>query len=607
RTRSDRARPLTADLSLSPALPELLSPVANWQALLSLVVANAFDELKLSVALWMKGDWWYPIAANPARTVMDFEYSYGVGERRWTYNRRCFELVKQRRRTVHGQHAGFHDLYVPVLAGREVRGIFVAGSFALERPTSSDVLRRWRDITGNQGRVTDPVFSQYLSTTLDTLTLEGELFPAFQRLMTCFAGLVAGNGDANALAAEAHGLRQKLINARFDERMRQTAHGFVDDQTAPTFATYSHGDFGAIGLEQIPDHVVAGLLLGRPNQSDPVDEVIRSDAFQRAAVVLARDLGNIACGRISEHGVFFLVNRRGPALRTKAKLMDIATELAKLARKFDFSLHTGIVQGTEASPLPTRYRSAVQAAERALSQGRGVAFGEERVEQSAERLRELRRELAQSVEDRPNLLSPRFSRYIDAALTHSGYRLESTHRELATGLERLTEPLLANGALDKKSFNELHASLERNSEKARTVTELVALYRSLVTDIEASLKNAKAASQDRGVRRATTFIRAHLGEPLTQAQVAHVAGFAPDYFSRLFRREQGVTFAHYVLELRVERAREMLLRTMLPVEEVQKLCGFRTRTYFHRVFKTATKRTPAEFRQLYRAEHAASM
>jgi AraC-like DNA-binding protein len=351
-----------------------------------------------------------------------------------------------------------------------------------------------------------------------------------------------------------------------------------------------------IGLEQIPEHVIAGLLLGRADQDDPVDEVIRRDAFQRACVKLATEIGNVACGRISEHGVFFLVHRRGAASRTRSKLMEIAAELTKLARRHGFSLHAGIVQGTHASPLPTYYRAAVAAAEKALSQGRSLAFGEERVEHSAERLRELRQELAQSVEDKPNLLSPRFSRYIDAALTHSGYRLEGTHRDLATGLERLTEPLLANGSLDKKSFNELHATLERNSEKARSLNELVALYRSVVTDIEASLRKPKAARQDRGVRRAMSFIRDHLGEPLTQAQVAKVAGFAPDYFSRLFRREQGVTFAHYVQELRVERAKEMLHRTMLPVEEVQKLCGFRTRTYFHRVFKDAVKKTPAEYR-----------
>jgi hypothetical protein len=35
---------------VAPVLPALLAPLRNWQALLALVVANAFEELKLSVS-----------------------------------------------------------------------------------------------------------------------------------------------------------------------------------------------------------------------------------------------------------------------------------------------------------------------------------------------------------------------------------------------------------------------------------------------------------------------------------------------------------------------------------------------------------------------------
>jgi transcriptional regulator GlxA family with amidase domain len=45
-----------------------------------------------------------------------------------------------------------------------------------------------------------------------------------------------------------------------------------------------------------------------------------------------------------------------------------------------------------------------------------------------------------------------------------------------------------------------------------------------------------------------------LAEPLTLARVARVAGFAPDYFSRLFKRDEGMTFTSYVQEARVDRA-----------------------------------------------------
>ena len=92
-------------------------------------------------------------------------------------------------------------------------------------------------------------------------------------------------------------------------------------------------------------------------------------------------------------------------------------------------------------------------------------------------------------------------------------------------------------------------------------------------------------------------MREHLDEPLTLAQVAKVAGFAPDYVSRIFRRDEDITFERHLHELRIARAQQMLSRTSLSVDGVGKLCGFRTRHYFHRAFKRSTGTTPLAYRK----------
>ena len=93
------------------------------------------------------------------------------------------------------------------------------------------------------------------------------------------------------------------------------------------------------------------------------------------------------------------------------------------------------------------------------------------------------------------------------------------------------------------------------------------------------------------------FIRDQLSEPLTLSQVARVSGFAPDYFGRLFRREEGVSFSDYVIRQRVARAKQLISGTHMSMEQVRKLCGFGARTYFHQVFKRQTGMTPIEFRK----------
>ena len=144
-------------------------------------MAHSFDEIGVSVSLWSSGDWWESI--HRVQNMTSFESEHGVQSRRWAYNRRCFAEVHRRGKTLRAQHAGFWDLFVPVKDAQGVRSVFVAGPFATERPTSADILERWFSLTGLKGRITDPAFAHYVSATLSTLTLEGQLSLMFESLM----------------------------------------------------------------------------------------------------------------------------------------------------------------------------------------------------------------------------------------------------------------------------------------------------------------------------------------------------------------------------------------------------------------------------------------
>jgi AraC-like DNA-binding protein len=259
-------------------------------------------------------------------------------------------------------------------------------------------------------------------------------------------------------------------------------------------------------------------------------------------------------------------------------------------------LHAGVAAATEGAPLASRYHVAFAAAEKALTHGQPVVVGEARPERSAKRLRELRDQLSASAGESPNVLLPRFERYVESVLAHCAYRTEAVRAEFAVGLERLAEPLLRSGALDEKAFDEMCAAIDAPLEEVGTIAALCDLYRRLVSEIQSVLKSPTSARQERNLQQALAYIGEHLGDPLKLAQVARVAGFAPGYFSKLFKREQGVAFEQYVRDLRLERAKQMLTDTNLSVERVQRFSGFRTRSLFFQAFRDRVGMTPSEFR-----------
>jgi transcriptional regulator GlxA family with amidase domain len=194
-------------------------------------------------------------------------------------------------------------------------------------------------------------------------------------------------------------------------------------------------------------------------------------------------------------------------------------------------------------------------------------------------------------------LLPRFERYLDVVVVRTGYHLDTTRLNLEVGFERLAEPLLAGGALGEETFRKILAELEREVAAAPTVDQVVIAYRRAVTELEHVLAEPALARRELDLRRSIEFINERLGQPLRRADAARAGGFAPDYFSRLFKKREHTTFERYVERLRIERAQQLLMRTGLGIEAVARLCGFGSGSYFHRVFRRTQGCTPMEYRR----------
>jgi AraC-like DNA-binding protein len=562
--------------------------------LLTSLLVDAFADLGIGVSVWA-GDVWRAIHLS-ASSVIDSELEHGLTSVRSAYNLRCRERVRQSRSVVLGEHAGFHDLFVPIHDEEALQAILVAGPFARTRPSSTELLDRWHRLTSSQGRLTDPAFAAYVTRTLGTLTLEGPMLARFERLLSCVALLAEGRDTPEALATEALSLQSTLRAARFPEQMWEAARSMVDERTAHIWPSKS-GTLSSLRMKRPPSSAIVGLLAANRDDVDPLEDLLRRDTFQRAAVDLAARLGDIVCGKVFDYAVTFLVDCGDSSARGRARLADLAARMASDARRFDIRLHAGIAPAAGSESLPMRFRTALASAEKAFTHRQRVAFAQTRPERSAGQLRRMREELAAGAAQRTDRLSRTFDGYIEAVLLHSGYHFETTRAHLEAGFERLMGPLLINGAFDQRTFDELYAEMERAAEAADTVNALIAPYRRLVAQMEQALERPTRANQSRGMLRALQFMREHLSEPLTRLQVARVAGFAPGHFSRLLRREQGHAFEIYLQRLRVTRAKQMLTGTVLSISRVGQLSGFPAQTYFHRVFKARVGVTPAEYRR----------
>ncbi|MFQ6805258.1 MAG: helix-turn-helix domain-containing protein [Lachnospiraceae bacterium] len=69
---------------------------------------------------------------------------------------------------------------------------------------------------------------------------------------------------------------------------------------------------------------------------------------------------------------------------------------------------------------------------------------------------------------------------------------------------------------------------------------------------------------------------------------------------RLFRKELGTTPAEYAASFRLQRARELLMKTDQSILDIAVETGFGTGSYFGKIFRKSQGMTPKKFRRLYR-------
>lgn len=102
--------------------------------------------------------------------------------------------------------------------------------------------------------------------------------------------------------------------------------------------------------------------------------------------------------------------------------------------------------------------------------------------------------------------------------------------------------------------------------------------------------------RDRIVQVMIDYLHAHYRSPMQLGDVASAMRMNPSYLSSVFSKTMGVTFHHYLEELRLERSKELLKIPTLHICEIACDSGYASAGHFWRVFKSRTGLSPRAWR-----------
>lgn len=95
-----------------------------------------------------------------------------------------------------------------------------------------------------------------------------------------------------------------------------------------------------------------------------------------------------------------------------------------------------------------------------------------------------------------------------------------------------------------------------------------------------------------------SYMREHLDSTITLSDLSRLSHLEKSYLSRLFRRETGKTPIEALIEMRLDRASDLIASSNLSVSKIAAECGYNTASFFISSYKKRYGVTPEAHRQL---------
>ncbi len=109
-------------------------------------------------------------------------------------------------------------------------------------------------------------------------------------------------------------------------------------------------------------------------------------------------------------------------------------------------------------------------------------------------------------------------------------------------------------------------------------------------------KNMKIQSKADKIKAAAEFVKAYYDQPIKISDIAYEVNLSAGRLCHLFKEQMGVTPIGYLTNMRIERAKNLLLTTDKKCCNLYYEVGYNSQAYFTYKFKEVVGMSPAQFR-----------
>ncbi|MNC42747.1 Transposon Tn10 TetD protein [compost metagenome] len=104
-------------------------------------------------------------------------------------------------------------------------------------------------------------------------------------------------------------------------------------------------------------------------------------------------------------------------------------------------------------------------------------------------------------------------------------------------------------------------------------------------------------SETGDMRTIIHYVLMNINQPLTATGLAEHFGYSRTYLSALFKKITGITIHQFILDCKLEEAKNLLICTNKSISEISNYLCFSSQSHFQTVFKNSFKQSPLRYRK----------
>ena len=155
-----------------------------------------------------------------------------------------------------------------------------------------------------------------------------------------------------------------------------------------------------------------------------------------------------------------------------------------------------------------------------------------------------------------------------------------------------------------EKFEGIEGEMQAQSEELKNSMKTIQTLEEIKNYIRMLLKKIIGVRDTISGRRYSDIIeiakdqirKTYMSDEISLNTIAAEVGMSPSYFSSIFSKEMGKTFVEYLTEIRMDRAKELLMCSSMKTSEIGYEVGYKDPHYFSYIFKKTQNCTPKEFR-----------